>query len=121
MVLRKEYEEGLWAPKGIEIPQEDQQGQLTRILGFSETELPTKVHTHSGPRPPCRCAAWSSLGPEQLEQRLSQNLLLVHGICSFIWPPLSDLSGRECAWPCRDLMCQSWDLPRGSHLLRGAG
>lgn len=45
----------------------------------SETDPPTKEHTRAGPRPSCTCVADVQLGlqvgPEQLEQGLSQNLL----------------------------------------------
>jgi hypothetical protein len=37
---------------------------------------------------------------------MSKKLLLACGVWSFSWVALSGLSGRECAWPHRDLMCQ---------------
>ena len=43
------------------------------------------------------------VGPEQLEQGLSQKLLPVCGICSTSWAALSGLRGRGSAWPLRDL------------------
>ena len=64
----------------------------------SGTELPTKKHTWTGPRPPCSYVADVHLdlhtGPEQLEEGLSQNLLPIHGISFTSWATFSGLSGR---------------------------
>jgi hypothetical protein len=64
----------------------------------SGTELPTKKHTWTGPRPPCSYVADVQLGlhvgPEQLERELSSKQLAVCGICSSSWAVLSGLSGR---------------------------
>jgi hypothetical protein len=66
----------------------------------AETEPPTKEHTQVGPRPPCTYVVDVQLGlhvvPEQLEQGLSQELLLVCGICSSSWAALSSISGKGC-------------------------
>jgi hypothetical protein len=52
------------------------------------------------------------VGPEQLEQGLSQKLLAVCRIYSSRWTALSGLSGTRCALPHRDLMCQGESIPR---------
>jgi hypothetical protein len=61
-------------------------------------EPPTREHAWAGPRPPHTYVVDVQLGlyvgPEQMEQGLSQNLLPVDGICSFSWAVLSGLSGR---------------------------
>lgn len=55
-----------------------QESQLIWILGLSESEPPTKEHTRARPRPPCSYVDVQlglHVGPEQLEQGLSQELL----------------------------------------------
>jgi hypothetical protein len=51
--LKEEYEEGLWVPKAIGTPQEDQQSQLTWTLGDLRDWSLTKKHTQARPGPPC--------------------------------------------------------------------
>jgi hypothetical protein len=67
-------------------------------MDLSESEPPTREHTQAGPRPPRTYVAGVQLdlhvGPEQLEQGLSQKLLPVCGICSSSWDALSGFSGR---------------------------
>jgi hypothetical protein len=61
----KEFREGLIVPKEIGTPQEDQQKQLSWILGGSETEPLTKENTDDGPQSLhlcSSCAATSSIG-----------------------------------------------------------
>ena len=66
---------------------------------LSETEPPTKEHTESGPRPHRTYVADVQLGlhmgPEKLEQVLSQNLLPVCRICSPSSAALSGSLGEE--------------------------
>ena len=88
------------APKGIGTSLENQQNQLTWTLGVSQrlNHQPKNM-------------SWLNLGlaaliadvqfclhmgPEQLEQGLSQKLLPV---CSSSWAVLSGLSVRGCAYP----------------------
>ena len=83
---------------GIGTPREDQQRQLTWTLRLSESELPTKEHTLHGSMylstyvKGVQCGLYEGL--EQLDQGLSQMLLLVNGICSSSWAALFSLSGR---------------------------
>lgn len=54
---------------------------------------------------------------EQLEQGLSQKLLLVSRICYFSWTALSGLSRRGSVYAGKDLLCQGWgDTNKGLHL-----
>lgn len=56
------------------------------------------------------------MGPEQLEQGLSQKLWPLCGICSSSWSALSVLSGKGVTQPQRDLKCWGGGkgyLPRG--------
>ena len=59
-------------------------------MGLSESEPPTKEHTWAGPRPLYTYVTDVQLGlhvgPEQLEQGLSQKLLPIHGIGCLVWP-----------------------------------
>ena len=67
-------------------------------MGLSETKPPTTEHTRAGPRPPHTHVADVQLGlhvgPEQLEEGLSQELLPVCEICSSSWAALSGLSAE---------------------------
>jgi hypothetical protein len=67
--------------------------------GSQSLNAPTKDHTWAGPRPPHSYVADVQLGlyvgPEKLEQGLSQKLLPVCEMCSCSWADLSGLSGRE--------------------------
>ena len=67
----------------------------------TQSEQPTKEHTQTGPRPPCTYVAdvqfGIQVGPKQVEQRLSQKLLPVCGICSSNWAALFGLSGSRSA------------------------
>ena len=84
---------------GIAWPKRDRNstGRPTesRNLGLwsSESEPPTKEHTWDGPRPLCTYVADMYLGlhvgPEQLEQGLTQKVLPVHRIWSSSWAALS--------------------------------
>jgi hypothetical protein len=99
-LLWKSWGERLQAPKGVGTPQEDQQSQLTWILGNSQRlNTPTREHTQAGPRSPHTYVTDVQpglyVGPEQLELELSQTLLPVRGICSS-WATLSGLRGRGC-------------------------
>ena len=82
------------------------QQQLFKYLPLSPPAEPlNKKHTWAGPRPPLMYLVDVQLGlhvgPEQLEQGISQKLLPVCGICSSSWTALSGLSGRGSVWPWR--------------------
>lgn len=53
------------------------------------------------------------MGPGQLEQKLSQKVLPVHGICYSSWAAMPDLSGRESTEPHRDFKCQGGEILKG--------
>ena len=76
-------------------------GRPTEPTNLDLWSSPTKEHTQAGPRPPRTYVADVQLdlhvGPEQLEQGLSQKLLLIREICSSSWATLSGLSGRGSA------------------------
>ena len=84
------------APRGIGTIQEHH-----GPLGLSESEQPTKEHTRAGPSPPHTYVVDMQLGlyvgPQILEQGLSQKLLSVRGICSSSWAAFSGLSDRGIA------------------------
>jgi len=67
-------------------------------LGLSETEPPTKEHTHAEARLPSTYVIDVQLdlevNPEQSDRRLSPKLLPGCGICSSGWAALSGLSER---------------------------
>ena len=79
------------ALKRIGTPEEDQQSQLTWILGLSLNHQLKNIHW-LGPMPPRSYVADVQLGlhvgPEQLEWGLSKSC------CSMCWAALSDHSGR---------------------------
>jgi hypothetical protein len=66
---------------------------------ISEFEILSKEHTQAGPRPLHTYLADVHLGhyvgPEQLEQGLSQTLLPICGISSSSWATLSGLKGED--------------------------
>jgi hypothetical protein len=70
-------------------------------LRLSESKPPTKEHPLAESRPRCLYVADVQLdlhvGPEQLEQGLSQKLLPVHRICYTSWAALSGLNGKGSA------------------------
>ena len=109
--------ERIGAPK--ELLRKTNRVNLPAPLGISEME-PPQVR----PRPTCTYVVEVKLGlymgPEGLEQDLSQKLLPVCEICSSSWVAFSGLGGRGCAWPLEDLMSQGWGIARGGiHTLRG--
>jgi hypothetical protein len=90
----------------------------------SESEPPTNEHTWVGPRPPCSYVADVQLGLHVVLNNWNRGYPETGAdmwICSSSWYALSGLSRRGCAWSCRNLMCQSWGIPRGPHPLRGEG
>ena len=91
---------GLRDPEGVVTLQEDQQSQLTWTLAWrlSESEPTTKEHTGLDLGIPAYMYVADvqlglHVGPEQLEQGLSQKLLPAHAVCSSSWATLSGLSG----------------------------
>jgi hypothetical protein len=94
----EELGERLQVPKGVGIPQKDQQNQLTWTLGGSQRLKHQPKGT--GPRPPHTYVAdvqfCLHMGPEQLEQGLSEKLLSICGIGSSSWAALPGFSGKEC-------------------------
>ena len=66
----------------------------------SDSEPPNKEHTWTGPTPPLLIYVADvqldlHMGPEQLEQGISQKMLLISRVCSFNWFSLSGLSGKR--------------------------
>ena len=98
-ILMEEQEERLQALWRIETPWEYKESQLTWTLGLSESEAQTKEHSQARPRPPCTYVASIQLslhvGPEQLNQGLSQKLLIVHGIWTYLLARLLCLASVE--------------------------
>ena len=111
----EETGEGLRAPKRIGTLQEDQQSQLTWILGGSQrlSHQPKSKHRFVlGPSSMCNLVfKWV---PQQREWGLSLNLLPACGSCSPNWAALSGLNGGGCAYFCSDLRCQDALASRGS-------
>jgi len=89
--------------------------------GGSQSKPPTKEQTWAGPKPLCTYVAdvqpGLHVGPEQLEQRLSPELLSLHRVCPSSWAALSGLNGRGCVYPHRGLKYQGGGIPKGNPTL----
>lgn len=87
----------------------DQQSHLTWTLGalrgWTKNWRTYTGWTEASLHICSRCAAWFSCGSWTGAGAIPK-LLPVCGICSSSWTALAVLSGRECAKPHRDLMCQ---------------